>query len=405
MEFDVLVIGAGVAGLKAVAELAADGLFSLVVEKGLFPGGQASHLPCKATDNCARCNACLLEETMADLAGRDQHRVLYRTTLTGLEKTDRGLRAVLHTAPLYLDPDKCTGCGLCYEKCPARGRAIKKAPVSLYGPAYGLDPEGCRHFQDGDCRTCAEVCPAGAIDLAGRAKDWTAEVKAVVAACGFTPFDPAQKPRYGHDLFPDVISALELDLMLRVTGELKKPSNGLIPDRVAFIQCVGSRDKSLGRDYCSRICCGYALRLAALIKHRRPETLVSLFYMDLQNTGRDFDRYYRKLKGQVEFIHGVPGEITAGEEDGLAAPFFNESTGRRETRVFDLVVLSIGLGPPEAGLLEVLGLAADEDGFFRDRPEEGIFVAGAASGPKNVAESAGSAVEAAARAAAWVKKR
>lgn len=402
MEAEVLIVGAGVAGLSAAAALAARGIKSLVVEESLFPGGHAASLSCKATRTCAKCNACLLEETLAGLAGGNHHRLACLTSATSARPVPGGYRVGLTSRPVYLDPDRCTACGLCLESCPARGRAIRRAPAPVFGPGYGLEAAACLYFNGQDCRACLEVCPAGAVDLSATGGEAEVEVRAVVVAAGFVPFDPRLKPHLGSGRLSDVVSALEVETRLRTQGALRRPSDGRAPARLAFVQCVGSRDRRLGRDYCSRVCCAYALRLARLIRHRWPETGVSFFYMDVQTFGRNFDRFFAETQGEVELIHGLPGEITAGEDGTLRVPFLNEATGAREAREFDLVVLSVGLDPPEEGLDKVLGLGRDEDGFLVGRPEQGLFVTGAAAGPADVAEARARGEGTAAEVAAYL---
>ena len=326
LEADVLIIGAGPAGLSAAAGLADRGLTSLVVDRDSRPGGHAASLACKATDNCARCNACLLEETLSELAGDRHHQLLFSAEVKEIGPVENERRTV----------------------------------VIEFGP--------------------------GTVE---------ASVRAVIAAAGLTPFDPAGKPKFAYGRLPGVISALELEERLR--------QNGLadLPGRIAFIQCVGSRDKSIGRDYCSRICCGYALRLARVLRHRSPETEVVFFYMDVQTFGRDFDRWFAEVRDFVELVHGIPGEVMAGPEESLRLPFFNETSGQKEMRDFDLVVLSVGLGPPQGGLAETLGLTVDEDGFWAEGPQ-GIFPAGAACGPMDVAEARADGGRAAAATALYL---
>ncbi len=404
MNTDVLIIGAGVAGMTAAAQLAEQGISSLVVEKDLFPGGHAAGLSCKAIDSCAACNACLLEETLARVAG-EECRLSCRTRVIALEHSGGNFQVTLTHDPLHLDPSVCVDCGLCYQACPVKDRAIRRSPGGRWGPGFGLAQEDCLFFQGRDCRACVDACPVEAVDLHAQSSQETISVRAIVTACGFIPFDPSLKPRYGYDRLPDVVSALELDRQLRTKGTLARPSDGRLPERVAFIQCVGSRDRALDRNYCSRVCCGYALRMAGVMHHRWPEVSVSMFYMDIQNTGRDFDRFYKDISTKIELIHGVPGEITASPEGGLTVPFVGGVTGQREIREFDLVVLSVGLGPPDPELAALLGLETDRDGFFVGKPLEGLFVAGAATEPLSVLESTALAQGVADRVVSYLKRK
>ena len=404
MKADVLIIGAGPAGLFTAARLAERGFAPLIVEQGLFPGGQASRLACKAAPTCARCNACLLETALTELAETKLSRLMSLTTVTAAEQTSDGWRVGLRTEPLLLDPDVCVDCGACLDQCPAASRAIRRAPAAGFGPRYGLDPSGCLRFAGQDCRACADVCPVGAIDFEAQAREETVQVRAVTAAVGFTPFDARLKPRFGYGRVPGVVTAMDLEEMLRQDASWPTP-DGRPPEKAAFIQCVGSRDRKLGRDYCSRICCAYALRLARLLRRRRRDSTATFFYMDIQTVGRNFDRYLQKTAQTVELVHGVPGEITSSEDGRPGVPFLNEATGRTERRDFDLVVLSIGLGGPAADLDEIFGFQRNQDGFLLENGRPGLFVTGAALGPASVAESKARAEACAARAAAWLAGR
>jgi len=402
---DIVIVGAGIAGLSAAAELSNRGLSCLVVEQGLFPGGRGAELSCKATQTCAKCNACLLEESLTAFRAAEKVRLACQASISSCEFDGHVYRLTIAHEPAWLDPEKCLACGLCHQACPVRDQAILRSPVALGRPGFNISGRDCLFLQGQDCQACWSVCPVEAIDLS--ASPWTEEVtcSAVIIAVGFTPFDPRLKPRYGYGRLPDVVTALELDRLLRARAELKRPSDGARPNSIAFIQCVGSRDKSLGRDFCSRVCCGYALRLARLIRDRWPETTISLFYMDVQNFGRDFDRFFREIQSEVELIHGVPGELTAGTDGSLALPFLNETTGRKETRAYDLVVLSIGLGPPREQISRIFSLERNEDGFLVSNDRAGLFVAGSAQGPMNLAEAKAWAEVAAAQAASFLGSR
>ncbi len=402
MNVDVVIIGAGIAGLTAAAELLKKGVSCLLLEKGLFPGGHTARLSCKATKNCARCNACLLEESVAALALSPHYRLLVQTTVSEVEQENDGYRLSLSSAPVYLNTDKCVDCGLCHQACPEPGKALRLSPTPAVGPGFNISAADCLHLQGRDCQACADACPVGAIDFAATGVEREVKAKALIVAAGFTPFEAEKKPRYGYGRLPDVVTALDADRQLRSTAALTRPSNGVRPQRVAFVQCVGSRDPSIGREYCSRVCCGYALRMAHAVKYRWPDTGIAFFYMDIQNFGRNFSRNIEEIGAEIELLHGVPGEITGADDGSLAVPFLDEATGRKSSRSFDLVVLSIGLGPPDSGLASALNLETDEDGFLLSK-QSGVFIAGAAAGPMDAAEARAHGRAAAAETAFYLK--
>jgi heterodisulfide reductase subunit A len=235
----------------------------------------------------------------------------------------------------------------------------------------------------------------------------TLQADAVIVATGFAVFNPEKKP-YGYGRFPNVITSLELESLLRREGRAKRPSDGQPPRRVAFIQCVGSRDATLGHLWCSRICCGSALRMARLIQHRRPETEVSVFYIDIQSFGRDFESVYAQARQSMRFVRAIPADIYPLEGDGLQLTYFDGAEGVSREEPFDLVVLSVGLLPGDetSAIGRSLNLERDDDGFLRTPlPAAGLFVAGAAGGPMTIAESIASAGRAAWQAATYLSAR
>ncbi len=225
-------------------------------------------------------------------------------------------------------------------------------------------------------------------------------VAGVVVAVGAEPGGGAALSLYGHKVWPNVITGLELEEMIRKQEWVERPSDGRPPGRLAFIQCVGSRDVKRGRAYCSRICCGYALRLARWLRRHQPDVAVSIFYMDLQTAGRDQEAWLSELKGEVEFIRALPGAVRSGPDDALILTFKPEGRLDLETRAVDLMVLSVGLAPRIG--VDLWGLSPDEDGFLRPVGEGPIIVAGAAAGPMGVAEAIQQGRLAGLKAAAWV---
>ena len=232
-------------------------------------------------------------------------------------------------------------------------------------------------------------------------------VSGLILAVGGRPVDPGLKSQFGYQALENVISGLELEEMIRSSQALTRPSDKARPGRVAFVQCVGSRDLSLGPEEggqpgCSRICCGYTARLAGWIRTYQPGTTVTIFYMDLQSWGRDPEGLAR-LREEAELIRAIPGFTRRAGNGGLILQFKPEGVSDLEEREFDLLVLSNGLsGPDPDPLTPVPGLSTNPDGSLNSRPEERILVCGAAGGPVGIAQAVAQGRLAAIRAAEWV---
>ncbi len=235
--------------------------------------------------------------------------------------------------------------------------------------------------------------------------------EALLLATGFTPFRAEDKPQYRYGLFPNVITGLDLEKQLRETGAVLRPSDDTFPSSMAFIQCVGSRDLHLNHPFCSQVCCAYALRMANLINHKRPQIEITFFYMDLQTFGKDFPLFIEKAKKQIRFIRAIPGEIQKGENDQVQLTFQDDDGISSRKEAFDLAVLSIGI-MPGTGLevfREKLGVPLNPDGFLDPGDEKlsskGIFLAGTVGGPKGIARSITQACGTAEEIAAYLKAK
>jgi heterodisulfide reductase subunit A len=254
------------------------------------------------------------------------------------------------------------------------------------------------------------VCPERAISLDEAPTDLPIEAGSIILACGFRAFEPLEKPRLGYGRIPGVITGLELDSLLRADNfTLGERENG--SRSVAFIQCVGSRDPRIGRNYCSRVCCGYALRLARLLRHRFPGIEPTMFYMDIQTFDRDFERRLEEARREVRLIRAIPPEVRAGT-DGRPELIFQGPEDKRILESFDLVVLSVGISPDpsHSSLGELLRVSLNRDGFL-ERDEEtvstetpGVFVAGTVQGPKSIEETVSHATRTAGAVAAYLMK-
>lgn len=350
-EHRVLVIGAGIGGLTAASSLARFGVQVDLVERRAALGGHAARFACKATDRCVKCGACLLAEAIAAATSDPRIRIHAGSQVGGFRRTARRVEFRIERS----------------------GEAMP----------------GDRRSPEAGCDTTPFVSAADA----------------VVLAAGFDVFDPKDKA-YGHGVFPNVITLLELEHELRRQGALNRPSDSSAPQRIAFIQCVGSRDAKLGHLWCSRFCCGAALRAARRIKFLRPQTEITVFYIDIQSFGRSFEDSYRQCRQELRFIRAIPSEAFAVDGGGIRLIYTEGSLHPVTEAVFDLVVLSTGMVPP-AGLAELaarLGCTPADGGFAPRDPGDGIFAAGAVRGPMSIADSMADARDAAARVLAFLNR-
>ena len=375
-----------------------------VVERDDFVGGHAVRLGCKATDDCQRCNACLLPARLERFLTHPGISLLARSQVQEIRRAGDGFQARLRQRPAYIDSALCDDCGLCLERCPAAEEGALRRPVwPDQRPTLAVDPAACLHFQDGRSSLCQEVCPTQAIDFGRQAMDLEVSARAVILAGGFTPAPADEKGRLGFGVAPNVITSLELEEMLRRHGKALRPSDGQEPKRVAFVQCAGSRQR-LTRNYCSRICCGYGLRLARkLTQHQGVRATV--FYMDLQSSGRDPDQFLAQARQDLELVRAMPGDVSPGPGGAVRVEYQAQSGQPPRSRDFDLMVLNLGLAPnPDNQAFQGwLELEPGGHGFLTDGP--GVFAAGTAAGPMDIAESVLHAGQAAQAALAFLEDK
>lgn len=400
-EKNVLVIGGGVAGLSAAVDLANLDINVELVEKSNFLGGHAIGYACKATRNtCVKCGACMVEERLQKAISHPNIKMLTGSQVQKISKNHR-FTASIRQEPLYIHSEKCTNCGVCLDNCPAPGAVLQGFSKNNI-PFYTINENNCLYFKDKSCTLCRDECPETAIDLDKKASEHTTQADAVMIATGFQPFNPKNKP-YGYARFKNVVTGLDLERMLKQTGGVKKPSDNAPPERMAFIQCVGSRDSKLNHLWCSKICCASALRMARLIKERHPETGITFFYIDIQTFGKDFEQFYKDVQKEVQMIRAIPGDIYETERQFLKVNYVDNQTHNTLEDVFDLVVLSVGITPGQdvQTILGLFGIEPDKTGFVKmDDPEpkvllNGIFAAGTVQGPMSISETIASAGSAA----------
>jgi len=410
----VLVIGGGVAGLEASLDLADKGYKVHLIERLPTIGGKMALLyKVFPTNDCA---PCILAPKTAYANIHPNINLLTNSEVANVEGHIGNFSVVVNQKPRYVDEKKCTGCGLCIEKCPtkviddeySRGIGERKAIYIPYNQAIPrkavIDSQNCLYFQKDACRLCEKVCPAQAIDFKQEPKAIELKVGAIIVATGFDEYNPDQKVEYGYRRYGNVITQFQLARLLDIDGPTKgrllRPTDKKEPRSIAMIQCVGSRDEN-ANGYCSSVCCMYALKHAQIIKEMvLPGAQVYICYIDMRTAGKGFEEYYRRTREiGVNFIHGRPSEaIEDDRTKNIILKVEDSDLGELLKLYADLVVLSCATVPSQGTkqLAGLLGVNLDANGFFKElhpklRPVEtnirGIYICGSAQGPKDIPDS------------------
>ena len=316
--------------------------------------------------------------------------------------------------PRYVDMDKCIACGMCTEKCPKKvineydeGLNKRKAAYVKYAQAvplkYAIDPEQCIYIKKGKCRACEKFCPTDAINFDDKQMDRTIRVGAAIITSGCAAYDPKTHDVYGYGKSPNVVTSLEFERILSSSGpyggHLVRPSDEKTPDKIAWLQCIGSRDTHIGaKNYCSSVCCTYAIKEAMLAKeHVKEELDTAIFYMDVRTHGKDFEKYYnRGQDAGIRFVKSRITNIVPVDGNGRQLIRYVDETGKRVEEEFDIVVLSVGLGvsSESAELAQRLGIDLDDYSFANtssfapvESSRPGIYVCGVCEAPKDIPSS------------------
>ncbi len=342
--------------------------------------------------------------------------LLTLSEVSGVSGEEGSFTVALKQHPRYVDVDKCIACGMCAEKCPRKipneyngGLNQRKAIYIPYAQAvplkYAIDPDQCMYLTKSKCKACQKFCPAHAVNFEDRLTERDIDVGAIVLSAGSRAYDPAAYDVYGFQKSPNIVTSLEFERILSASGpyggHLVRPMDHQEPKKIAWLQCVGSRDvHQPGRGYCSSVCCTYAVKEAMLAKeHSMGKNLdTAIFYIDIRTFGKNFEQYYTHARDDlgVRFIKSRIPVVEPVNENQMHMIRYVDETGRRKEEEFDIVVLSVGLAVDKSTveLAHRLNVSLDLYGYARTdsfRPVEtsqpGIYVCGAFQGPKDIPSS------------------
>lgn len=427
-----LVIGGGIAGIQTALDIADAGFEVDIVEKKPTIGGKMTQID--KTFPTLDCAACILTPKMVDCAQNEKIHIYAYSEVAAVKGFVGNFKVTIRKKARFVDTTKCTGCGLCTEKCPQKkvpnefnlGLDTRRAiyiPFAQAVPKVAtIDPDYCNMLQKGKCGVCARVCSAGAIDYTQKDELIEEEYGAIVAATGFNPIDLSQFNEFAYAQSPDVVSSLEFERLMNAAGPtggtLLRPSDGKHPHTIVFVQCVGSRcdGAQKGKPYCSKICCMYTAKHAMLCREKYPDTEVYVFYIDVRTPGKNFDEFYRRAVEEygVHYIKGMVGKVVP--QNGVLKVQASDLLDNRQLHIdADMVVLAAAIEPDKSArsLATMLTASMDTNDFFTEahpklRPVEsptaGIFLSGACQGPKDIPETVAQAGAAAAKVIGLLSK-
>jgi heterodisulfide reductase subunit A len=424
-----MVIGGGIAGIQSALDLAEMGFYVYMVEKGPAIGGRMAQLDKTFPTN--DCSICMISPKLNDVGGHINIEILTLTDVLSVKGQEGDFSVTLRKNPRYIDMSKCIACGECANKCPKKVKNsfnenvdTRKAIYVEYAQAvplkFSINAEECIYLTKGKCGNCQKVCPAGAVNYEDKAQEVTLKVGSVVVASGFDVFDPTVAETYRYSQWPNVITSMEYERILSASGPFQghivRPSDHKEPKKIAWLQCVGSRDiNRCDKRYCSAVCCMYAIKEAVISKEHDQEMEAAVFYMDIRTYGKDFEKYYNRAQDAgVRFIRSRVHTLTP-EPDGNVTLEYIEENGERKAETFELVILSVGLTPRLnlKKLAENVDIDLNEDGFIQTLPltpinstRPGVFACGAVNEPKDIPSTvmeASAAAEAAGRVIAEAK--
>ena len=421
-----LVIGGGIAGIQTALDIADAGFEVDIVEKKPTIGGKMAQLD--KTFPTLDCAACILTPKMVEAAQNEKIRIYSYSQVEQVAGFVGNFTVKIRKKARYVDESRCTGCGLCTEKCPVKnvpnefdlGMSTRHAiyiPFAQATPKVAvIDADRCLMQKSGKCGLCSKICGAGAIDYKQQDEIIENKYGAIVAATGYDPIDLSKYGEYAVGASKDIVTSLQFERLMNAAGPtggvLLRPSDGKHPKTVVFVQCVGSRcdaGSERGKEYCSKICCMYTAKHAMMTREKYPDTDVYVFYIDVRTPGKNFDEFYRRAVEEygVHYIKGMVGKICP--ENGVLKVQASDLIADKQLHIeADLVVLAAAIEPDKTArpLATLLTASMDNNDFFTEahpklRPVEsptaGVFLSGCCQGPKDIPETVAQAGAAASK--------
>ncbi|MBF0102075.1 MAG: CoB--CoM heterodisulfide reductase iron-sulfur subunit A family protein [Desulfobacterales bacterium] len=410
----VMIVGGGIGGIQAALDLANSGYYVYMVEKTASIGGVMAQLDKTFPTN--DCSMCIMSPKLVEVGRHMNIELITLAEIRDVRGEKGNFQVDIFQKARYVDMSKCIACGACAEKCPKKvddlynEKLIKRKAIYVPYPQavplkYAIDAENCIKLTKGKCGSCEKVCPAKAINYEDKDKTLTISVGSIILSPGFKTYNPSGKDFYSYDNNPDVVTSIEFERLLSASGPNKghliRMSDHVEPKKIAWLQCVGSRDiNTCSNSYCSSVCCMYAIKQAIIAKEHEPHLECTIFYMDIRTHGKGFENCYNQAKELygIRFVrcrvHSVFNQ--SGDHKGQVIDYVDETTGKRIRDIYDIVVLSVGMeiSTELKMLAQKLGISLTPGNFCNTHSfnpvattRDGIYVCGAFQGPKDIPQS------------------